>query len=184
MYLCWFTKCIPRWEIVLFYQWYGFPQSYPPCSTGFPNWSWPHLTMPHKSPLSHPRLWPEHWLAHTPMAQGIRAPSEVTWPSHDNWCNHATTQATSSADLGPEGSNPLSLQSVTSRNTPVTLLTNFRILLGPHCHFHLHFRDSQNLGFALKLGFTPSDAIPPTCHTASGSSGSQKISSPDPIFLL
>src|SRR5882724_10537328 len=43
------------------------------------------------------------------------------------------------------------------------------------------FRDSQNLCFALKLGCTPSDAIPPTCHTASGSSRSRKISTPDPI---
>src|SRR5882724_4288901 len=43
------------------------------------------------------------------------------------------------------------------------------------------FRDSQNLCFALKLGCTPSDTIPPTCHTASRSSRSRKISSPDPI---
>jgi len=56
-----------------------------PCSTGCPNQSWPCMTMPHGPPLLYPRLWPEPWSECTPMAQGIWAPSKVTWPSHDDY---------------------------------------------------------------------------------------------------
>src|SRR5882724_1106712 len=43
------------------------------------------------------------------------------------------------------------LMAVTSCNTPVTLLTNFR-LVPSHTVTSFAFRDSQNLGFALELG--------------------------------
>ena len=42
-------------------------------------------------------------------------------------------------------------QHVTSRNTPVTMLTNFRLVPG-HAVTSFAFRDSQNLGFVLELG--------------------------------
>src|SRR5882724_13431407 len=45
---------------------------------------------------------------------------------------------------------------VTSRNTPVTLLTNFRLVPG---HTVTSICNSQNLCFALELGCTPSDTI-------------------------
>ena len=75
------------------------------------------------------------------------------------------------------------LDIVTSRNTPVTMLTNFWLVPG-HAVTSFVFQDSRNLGFALDL-----DARPPTLlaltsssHQAiSGSSGSQKIPTPDPI---
>ena len=59
-----------------------------PCSTGGPNWSHSFPTMPHGPPLSHPRLGLKPWLECIPTASGTQAPSEVTWPSHDD---HATT---------------------------------------------------------------------------------------------
>jgi len=65
-------------------------------------------------------------------------------------------------------------------NTPVTLLTNFQLVLG-HTVTPFTFQDPRNLCFVLELGCTPQWRYPPSCHTASGSSGSQKISSPNPI---
>ena len=126
----WFTKCIPRWEIVLFYQWYGFTPILPShalqASPIGPDHTWP-------CPISPPCHIPDcgqniGW--HTPLWPRGFGHLQRSHGHHMTIVQPCTTQATSSADLGPEGSNPLSLQSVTSRNTSVTLLTNFRILPG------------------------------------------------------
>src|SRR5882724_1319070 len=48
------------------------------------------------------------------------------------------------------------------------------------------FRDSQNLGFVLELGCSPwtlPTLTSSSCHTASGSSGSWKFFTPDPISV-
>ena len=72
---------------------------------------------------------------------------------------------------------------VTSRNTTVTLLTNFRLVLG-HTVTSICIPGFPELMFHAWTWMHSQWHYPPTCHTASGSSGSRKISTPDPISCL
>jgi len=65
-----------------------FTQSNLPCSTGGPNWSQSFPTMPMGPPCHIPYSGSNPGWNGIPTASGTQAPSEVTWPSHDD---HATT---------------------------------------------------------------------------------------------
>ena len=67
--------------------------------------------MPHGPPLSHSRLGPRPWLECTPQPQRLRHLPR-SCGHHVTIMQPHTTQASSLVDLGPEGSNPPSLPSI------------------------------------------------------------------------